>query len=696
MNLYFSTSAFIAISVSLISGILYAAVLYYLKDKLNSFLSARQKQIAAFLRFLAVFLITLFLFQPKIKHTYKEINKPVIIFAQDNSESIISVKDSTYYKTEYPKKIKTTLQQIANEKNAELKFVTFGTTPSENDSITFSEKITNFDKLFNFISNSYKNENVKLLIVASDGIMNNGENRIYNDYPVTFKTDFLLLGDTTIYPDASVKNLEYNNLALQNSIIPVKAVIQANKFKGKTLTVSLTEKNKPVKSIKVKPADDNFITTIDFKISPETKGIHTYNISIETGVDEKNKINNTATFKIEVIEANQRILLLGNAPHPDLGAIKTALSTNLNFKTDLKFADNFNGDIDNYNLIILHNLPSAHHKITNLISKIHKRGIPVLFILGTQTDLNAANRLNLPVRINSTQHIFEDAYPVASTSFESFTIDNLQDNLDNFPPLKSFFAEYKITPSSEVFLYQKIKNIKTNKPLIAFSLQDNVKTGVITGENIWRWRIYDNFYNGNNDFFNSLINNIASYLSIKKKKENLNVFVKKLIKQYEPVIFNAQFFNEIYQPVNNPDLNLEIKNKKTGETEGFVFDRTTAGYKLEINSLMPGDYEYTAKLKYKNKTYTQKGTFSIEKVNLEQINTIANPGFLAKLAEKFDGKLFFNQDSLFSSIRDYDFVKPEIKFTKGTDPLTHFKFLLIAIVLLLSLEWLLRKLWGTI
>ncbi len=696
MKIFFDIPVFYAVLISLAVALFYAALLYYIKDRINSYLSRNQKITAGSLRFLAVFILTMLFFSPRIKHTKEIENEPVIIFAQDNSESIISTKDSTYFKNNYQKQIKALLKEISKDKNAIVKFITFGNKPEIKDSFDFSDKITNFDKLFKFVSQSFKNENIKLMIVASDGIMNNGENPLYNDYPIDFKTDFLLLGDTTVYPDIAIENVEYNNIVLQNSITPVRITVKEDKLKDNTATVTISENGKTLDKKTFQIKKNHSVKTLTFKFEPKTKGIHSYTIGVSTSAQEKTKQNNTKTIKIDVIDATQQILILANSPHPDLGAIISALNTNLNYKTTLAYISDFDGNIDSYNLVIFHNLPSPNHKITSIWQQLSKRNIPALFITGTQTDIKSFNSLNLPVKIKASKNLFEDTYPIINNTFQSFNIDNSSGIIDKLPPLKSIFGEYSLPSGSEVLMYQKIKNIQTDKPLIVFGQSDNEKTGVITGENIWRWRIYDNLYNGNNDFFNSLVNNIASYLAIKVKKQNLNIFVDKLIKQYEPVIFNAQFFNEIYQPINNPDLSLEIKNIKTGKTQGFVFDRTENGYKLEIGTLLPGDYEYTATLAYKGKKYTKKGVFSIEKVNLEQINTTADAVFLKKLARKFDGNFYYDLKTLRDSVSNYNFLVPTLTFKTTTNPVTNSIWWLIVITILLSLEWLLKKLWGSI
>ena len=56
----------------------------------------------AIFRFLAVTILSFLLLSPLFKKSSEIVEKPLILFAQDNSLSIAITKDSLYYKNEYP------------------------------------------------------------------------------------------------------------------------------------------------------------------------------------------------------------------------------------------------------------------------------------------------------------------------------------------------------------------------------------------------------------------------------------------------------------------------------------------------------------------------------------------------------------------------------------------------------------------
>ena len=62
--------------------------------------------------------------------------------------------------------------------------------------------------------------------------------------------------------------------------------------------------------------------------------------------------------------------------------------------TDSPFCIKKRSSLSGYNLVILHQLPSATNSATDLLSGILKAGIPVLFIVGGQTDIQKLNNLS--------------------------------------------------------------------------------------------------------------------------------------------------------------------------------------------------------------------------------------------------------------------------------------------------------------
>ena len=82
---------------SILLGAAYAYI-FYRKDSSLAETKPLVKKAMATLRFLSVALISFLLLSPLLKSIFREVEKPLIVIAQDYSKSITLGKDSTFYK----------------------------------------------------------------------------------------------------------------------------------------------------------------------------------------------------------------------------------------------------------------------------------------------------------------------------------------------------------------------------------------------------------------------------------------------------------------------------------------------------------------------------------------------------------------------------------------------------------------------
>lgn len=83
------------IILCIVLGVGYAAILYY-KETKNEF-TVISKWVMAIFRMLVISIISFLLLNPLIKTISRYADKPVILFAQDNSMSIVTGTDSNVY-----------------------------------------------------------------------------------------------------------------------------------------------------------------------------------------------------------------------------------------------------------------------------------------------------------------------------------------------------------------------------------------------------------------------------------------------------------------------------------------------------------------------------------------------------------------------------------------------------------------------
>ncbi len=149
------------------------------------------------------------------------------------------------------------------------------------------------------------------------------------------------------------------------------------------------EKQVDSKAISIEGNDDR--GSIDFLLKADDAGLKHYRISLSTLSNEASTANNVKDVFIEVEEKKEKVLILANAPHPDVAALKQAIEETKNYHVDVNIGSDFNGSIENYSLFIFDQLPAQGSPVQELLDRIHKEKKSILYILGAQTSISMLN-----------------------------------------------------------------------------------------------------------------------------------------------------------------------------------------------------------------------------------------------------------------------------------------------------------------
>jgi hypothetical protein len=670
-------------------GMLYAVLLYY-RERKNEF-PIYLKWILGISRMLTVSLIAFFLIGPLIKTQQKFTEEPLIIFAQDNSESIISGKDSSYYLNTYRENLKQLVSSLEQEYS--VKKYAFGDGVSADFIIDFEDKITDFSGLFNEIDQRLSGRNIGAMIIASDGLYNQGINPLYASLNTFFPVYTVALGDTAVYKDLIISKINYNRLAYQGNEFPIEVMINAKMCLNQSSRLSIFHEGKEVKSSNLDFKSRNDFQSIRFNIEAKKKGMQRFRILLNKIDGEVNTENNVQDIFIEILDGKQKILILANSPHPDVSAIKQGLSSNINYEVEDFIFSKFDKNIAPYNLVIFHNLPSAKYFLDDIFAEMKEEKIPALYIVGGQTNLNALKKQNPGFSINEGNLIYNDVQSTFNPSFTIFSLpENSQREISNFPPLVSPYGSINVSPAAHTLFFQRMGSLKTKDPLFLFYQNEDTKNASILGEGIWRWRISNYKTSNNHLIFDDLVNRMVQYLSVKADKSQFRIFHKNNFNENQNVEIEAELYNESYDLINDPEVNITFTNSD-GKRFPFTFSRTANSYFLNAGKLPVDNYSWSARVVWGGKTFTDEGLFSITALNIENTKTIANHNLLFNLAQKRGGEMLYPDEmqSLLQKIKDTEDIASITYSRKKFSELLNLEWILILILGLLSLEWFLRK-----
>lgn len=675
---------FALLSFALAAGISY---LLYFRNPENLSLTRVQKGFLVFLRFLSLFLIFLFLLSPLIESTKKIKKLPILAVAFDNSQSVQPYASSFGQ-----------FEQALKDRFAEdyqLEFWSFGEKVDNTDKFTGTDRRSDYGQMIKSLKNNYINRNIGALILFGDGIYNQGQNPQNFASGLKFPIYTLGIGDTTRKTDAIIGNVKTNKMAFLKNKFPVEIELKFSKLKNKIAYIDIENNHKQVySSIVPIVLDDDF--KLEFANLEATEiGLQHYKIRIRPFNGEVNLKNNEYEFVIQILENKQKVLMLSDSPHPDLGAIRNSIAELQNYETKLITGSEVPDSLSSYSLIILNQLPSIKNVASKLLTKIKESRIPVLFLVGPNSLLEQLNSLDMGLKISSSKNT-EEVQATFDKNFSLFVLSAAtKEAIETSPPLVSPFGNTELALMMQNLAFQNIRNIQTNKTLMAFGTDKGRKTGFIVGEGLWRWRLYNYQVNGNHDAFNEVVQKFIQYLALKENEDNFNVYHPALFQETDNIEFTAELYNDSYELVNTPDVNIRIKNDSLKEFS-YLFDRTNDYYTLNAGNLEPGDYTFEADTKLGNQSFTEKGSFSIVKNDIEIQNNRADFSVLYQLSQQTGGQFyaFENYGTLLDVVRDNKQITvQQHKQTLQTEWI-NLKVLFFMLIVLLGAEWFFRKYWG--
>ncbi|MDP2891367.1 MAG: hypothetical protein Q8P34_20675, partial [Bacteroidota bacterium] len=361
----------VLLALLLSSGI---SFLLYYRNAENSNLSTFQKTLLAFLRFASLFLIFLFLLSPLIRKVKKIKQLPILAVALDNS---LSVKPQKEAFEELSETIK-----VRFSGDYEVEFWSFGEKVEPNGTITGTERRSDYGQMIKTLKSNYINRNIGAMILVGDGIYNQGQNPVNFASGLKFPVYTIGVGDTTHKADAAIRSVKTNKVAFLKNKFPIEIELKFSELKNKIAYIEIENDRKIIYSSAVPiVSDDDF--RLEFASPEATKaGLQHYKIRIRPFSEEANAKNNEYEFVIQVLENKQKILMLSDGPHPDLGALRNGLSELQNYETELVTGNMIPDSLKKYSLIVLNQIPSKKNAASTLLTKIRESRIPVLFLIG--------------------------------------------------------------------------------------------------------------------------------------------------------------------------------------------------------------------------------------------------------------------------------------------------------------------------
>lgn len=648
------------------------------------------------LRWLGYSLLAALLLSPLLKYLQTDQQEPVIVLAQDISESVAMATDTTAYKASW--------EALKAELSTKYQVVdyTFGDKVVAGGDLNFSGKRTNLDAVLGEISDVYGTQNLGAVVLATDGIYNEGTNPAYRNLQIKAPVYTVGLGDTTVRRDLLIRRVFNNKIAYLEDRFSIQVDIAARNAAGANtkMTISRVGNNgsTTLQSENISIDKNDFFVTKEVILEADRPGVQRYRITVSGISDEVSRANNSRDIFVDVLDARQKILLLGDAPHPDLTAIRQALAAGKNNEVEISYPGKFEGRLANYDLVVLHQLPSGKKDISSELSQLQQAKVPTLFIMGESTPAGKISRAQDLLAFKGTSGAKgNDVSARLLTGFSLFTLsEDLRQGLVKFPPLTAPFGEFVAGPGTSVILNQRIGRVETDYPLLLVGESRGVRTGVLTGSGLWQWRLFDFLDNGNHERFDELLSQLTQYLTVQEDKRRFRVsLAENIFDENEPVQLDAELYNSSYELINEPEASVTVTGPE-GQEFVFAFNRTANAYTLNAGTLPVGNYRFRARTNAGGEELTYDGRFSVRAVEVERYALEADHGLLRQLSDRYGGALIFPEElsSIPGRLEAAGTVKPVLFETVNTRSVIHLKWIFFILLALFSGEWFMRRYFG--
>ena len=647
---------------------------YFYKAKIES----KVHLILAFLRFFTVFGVLLLLINPILSRKTFEIVKTPLAIAVDNSNSIIDLKaDGT--SLEVYKKI-TSNAEI--QEKFDVQSYRFDSDFQSSETFDFKGKQTNIDEVAKSVKSINKNVTFPTVLI-SDGNQTSGNDFVYS-FDTNNKVYPIVVGDTTTYLDLKISQLNVNKYAFHKNKFPVEVFLNYSGTKSVTANFSISQGNSilSTQTISFSPSKKSVIVSV---LLPADKiGVQVFKAAISSKEIEKNTYNNAKNFAVEIIDQKTEIAIVSSINHPDIGALKRAIETNVQRKVTIVKPNEIK-DLQKYNVAILYQ-PTADFKLFFEANKTAE--INTFIITGTKTDFSFLNQQQSSLVFKMSSQT-EDYLANYKSDFNLFALDDI--GFEQFPPLQNAFGTITASANVNVLLSSEIRNIETYAPLLAFSENQGKRMAFLLGENTWKWRLQSHVETKSYEKYDVFIDKTIQFLASNASKKSLVLTHEGYYNLGDAIEISAQYFNKNYEFDEKARLNITVVNKKTKATKTFDLLKTTTSFKVNLDGLEAGQYNFVVKELNSNTVFN--GYFEILDFEIEK--QFVNPDLnkLIQLASQTKGQVIFPNkvDVLIQSLLENEEYKSVQKAIVKKMPLIDWIWLLILIAISLTLEWFIRK-----
>lgn len=670
--------------------------------------SIRLRITLGILRGLAAAAIFVLLFAPEITIVWDKSVPRQIVLAVDRSSSM-GIEENGVTRVARANKIAGDLEEELSSFSQVLTY-SFNTDTIAKTGLSADTTFGGTDLVHSLSTILNRHENADDLVILTDGRVTVGRDPLYAQIGEKNRLNTIGIGDTLESTDLMITDVKANAQVYQGKPAQIQVELMMKGGSNLTSTVSLSMNNKILSSRMVNFGAPGAVVTEVFDVTPQNAGLARYKVEIAATPDEKIVSNNSYTRAIEVKKGKLNVSLIAGTLDYDLKFLKRLLEENQEIEIGISvlpaanrrfYSDpaQISRDAD---LLIFYNLPDLPQAFSDGLPE----SLPVMFILNQRIDSEKARLIQkyFPLKKltmaekNWESQVVRTHEGKLNPHLSVFPNENLNSEFwDKCPPVTLPYAIPEFGSGTAAWLESRSghQNSTEKFPVISGFRTQNRKSVLMLGSGFWRWHFSfaDNpgFSHGWSDLMANLIRWITSGTTDKTVTLTSG---KNNYEMGQTIGLMTQVFDGSFNPLND----ALVRTSVTGPAGSFQIENNLISdglYDSRFIAFKDGEYQIESVAWY-NDIQIGKDTLNVvvSPVNREFMISTQNDALLRQLAEKSGGKYFPEQQAM-ALLDNIDLAEKYQQVTK-TMELWYKMSVLLLIILLLSIEWFLRKRSGLI
>ncbi|MEE9548882.1 MAG: glutamine amidotransferase [Candidatus Binatia bacterium] len=576
------------------------------------------------------------------------------------------------------------------------------------------------------------------IILLSDGIAN-GTKEPAGSYSFSLPIFSVAVGETEGFTDLRIADLLAPELAFRGRKLKLNFTVKAYGLAGRTVPLYFTRGRNLISTRSITIDRDPFEQQLTFTYTPKKIGPHSFSLSLPLQTGEQITQNNKKEFKVDVQRDKIRVLTLSGSPSWNYRFLRLALKQDpfidlvsfvflrtptdsvdvpenqlslIPFPIDVIFLE----ELKNFDLVIFDNLSYRSYFNTRYLEKVRdftRDGGGLAMLGGVNSFASGGYRespLNevLPVELDGTGK-YETGIqlrPVLEPAGQAHPITRIfpdpranQEAWKKMPPLTTL--NRVVRSKGEMLLSAAPSGASRGWPLLSVGKFGKGRTLSFMSDDFWRWNFIAMGRKESSQGHQKLIRQAVRWLTQEPSIEQVRIIsIGGTRRPGEKMEFRVRVLKDDFTPTSHANLRLRIIGPDGERIPVEVVPESVEGeYSAEFTPTKEGSYELQAAAELSGDLLGKdQKNFLVTLVHEEIEDGRPQVDLFKKLAELTQGEYIplsqWNEKSLERIVDKLERLSPSQIGERREIPLSSTPWPVTLILLLLGIEWWLRRSWG--